>query len=80
MEGGGQLRQHYHAGQENQLGALGLTVKVIVLWQTVYIRAVLDHLAIYWPSKSGPPAGATSPTSSSSPVSSERPVLSRPNA
>ena len=25
MDSGGQLRQHYQAGQENQLGALGLT-------------------------------------------------------
>ncbi len=41
----GQLRQHYQAGQENQLGALGLMVNVIVLWQTVYIQAALDHLA-----------------------------------
>ncbi len=45
MEGGGQLRQHYQAGQENQLGALGLMVNVIVLWQTVYIQASLGHLA-----------------------------------
>ena len=42
--GRGHLRQHYHAGQENQLGALGLMVNVIVLWQTVYIQAALDHL------------------------------------
>ncbi len=40
----GQLRQHYQAGQENQLGALGLMVNIIVLWQTVYIQAALDHL------------------------------------
>ena len=40
----GQLRQHYQAGQENQLGALGLMVNVIVLWQTVYIQAALGHL------------------------------------
>jgi len=41
----GQLRQHYQTGQENQLGALGLMVNVIVLWQTVYTQAALDHLA-----------------------------------
>jgi TnpA family transposase len=41
----GQLRQHYQAGQENQLGALGLMVNIIVLWQTVYMQAALDHLA-----------------------------------
>lgn len=40
----GQLRQHYQAGQENQLGALGLMVNIIVLWQTVYVQAALDHL------------------------------------
>ncbi len=40
----GQLRQHYQTGQENQLGALGLMVNVIVLWQTVYTQAALDHL------------------------------------
>ena len=39
--GHGQLRQHYQAGQENQLGALGLMVNVIVLWQTVSIQAAL---------------------------------------
>jgi TnpA family transposase len=43
--GRGRLRQHYQAGQENQLGVLGLIVNVIVLWQTVYIQAALDHLA-----------------------------------
>jgi hypothetical protein len=41
----GQLRQHYQTGQENQLGALGLMVNIIVLWQTVYTQAALDHLA-----------------------------------
>jgi TnpA family transposase len=45
--GRGHLRQHYQAGQENQLGALGLMVNVIVLWQTVYIQAALDHLAAH---------------------------------
>jgi len=40
----GQLRQHYQAGQESQLGALGLMVSIIVLWQTVHIQAALDHL------------------------------------
>ncbi len=31
------------AGQESQLGALGLMVSIIVLCQTVYIQAGLDH-------------------------------------
>lgn len=43
--GGGKLAQRYQAGQENQLGALGLLVNIIVLWQTVYTQAALDHLA-----------------------------------
>lgn len=43
----GQLRQHYQAAQENQLGALGLMVNVVVLWQTVYIQAALDHLVAH---------------------------------
>lgn len=41
----GKLAQRYQTGQENQLGALGLLVNIIVLWQTVYTQAVLDHLA-----------------------------------
>jgi len=40
----GRLRQRYQTGQENQLGALGLMVNIIVLWQTVYTQAALDHL------------------------------------
>ncbi len=43
----GQLRQHYQTGQEDQLGALGLMVNIIVLWQTVYIQGALDHLAAH---------------------------------
>ena len=41
----GKLAQRYQTGQENQLGALGLLVNMIVLWQTVYTQAALDHLA-----------------------------------
>jgi len=41
----GGLGQRYKAGRENQLGALGLLVNIIVLWQTVDTRAALDHLA-----------------------------------
>jgi TnpA family transposase len=41
----GQLRRHYQAGQENQLGSLGIMINVIVLWQTRYMQAALDHLA-----------------------------------
>ncbi len=40
----GELRQRYHEGQEDQLGALGLVVNVIVLWNTIYMDAALDQL------------------------------------
>jgi Tn3 transposase DDE domain-containing protein len=41
----GELRQRYREGQEDQLGALGLVVNMIVLWNTVYINAALEQLA-----------------------------------
>ena len=37
----GELRQSYRHGQEDQLGALGLIVNVIVLWNTIYMDAAL---------------------------------------
>lgn len=40
----GELRQKYREGQEDQLGALGLVVNVIVLWNTIYLDAVLTQL------------------------------------
>ena len=40
----GELRQRYHEGQEDQLGALGLVVNIIVLWNTLYINAALQQL------------------------------------
>jgi len=40
----GKLRQHYREGQEDQLGALGLIVNVIVLWNTIYMDAVIEQL------------------------------------
>jgi len=40
----GELRQRYREGQEDQLGALGLVVNIIVLWNTIYIDAVLEQL------------------------------------
>jgi TnpA family transposase len=40
----GELRQRYREGQEDQLGALGLVVNVIVLWNTIYMDAVLSQL------------------------------------
>ncbi len=40
----GELRQRYRVGQEDHLGALGLVVNLIVLWNTIYIDAALNQL------------------------------------
>ena len=40
----GELRQHYREGQEDQLGALGLVLNMIVLWNTIYMEAALNQL------------------------------------
>lgn len=40
----GELRQPYREGQEDQLGALGLVVNTIVVWNTRYIEAALQVL------------------------------------
>ena len=40
----GELRQRYREGQEDQLGALGLVVNVIILWNTLYMDAALEQL------------------------------------
>jgi TnpA family transposase len=40
----GELRQRYRQGQEDQLGALGLIVNAVVLWNTIYMDAALKHL------------------------------------
>ena len=42
----GELRQRYREGQEDQLGALGLVVNVIVLWDTIYMDAALNQLRV----------------------------------
>lgn len=41
---GGQLRQAYREGQEDQLSALGLVLNAVVLWNTRYMDAALAHL------------------------------------
>ena len=38
------MRQHYREGQEDQLGALGLVLNMIVLWNTIYMEAALNQL------------------------------------
>jgi TnpA family transposase len=40
----GELRQRYREGQEDQLGALGLVLNAIVLWNTRYMDAALLRL------------------------------------
>ncbi|PDV98971.1 Tn3 family transposase [Candidatus Chloroploca asiatica] len=40
----GELRQRYREGQEDQLTALGLVVNAIIVWNTMYMERVLDHL------------------------------------
>jgi TnpA family transposase len=40
----GELRQKYQAGQEDQLGALGLVVNMIVLWNTMYMNKAIEYL------------------------------------
>ena len=40
----GELRQRYREGQEDQLGALGLVLNIIVLWNTLYIQAAMQQL------------------------------------
>ncbi|MCC2458355.1 MULTISPECIES: Tn3 family transposase [Bacillus] len=40
----GELHQAYRAGQEDQLGALGLVVNAIVLWNTRYMESALQVL------------------------------------
>jgi TnpA family transposase len=40
----GELYQRYREGMEDQLGALGLVLNCIVLWDTVYINAALEQL------------------------------------
>jgi TnpA family transposase len=40
----GELYQRYWEGMEDQLGALGLVLNCIVLWNTVYIDAALGQL------------------------------------
>jgi TnpA family transposase len=42
----GELRQRYREGQEDQLGALGLVLNMIVLWNTRYMQQVLNQLRL----------------------------------
>lgn len=42
----GEVRKRYREGQEDQLGALGLVLNVVVLWNTLYMEAALEHLRV----------------------------------
>lgn len=50
----GELRQRYHEGMEDQLGALGLVVNALVLWNTRYLQQALEqHQAAAEPPEPG---------------------------
>jgi len=40
----GEIRKRYKEGQEDQLGALGLVTNAVILWNTIYMQAALDHI------------------------------------
>ena len=40
----GEVRKRYREGQEDQLGALGLVLNAVVLWNTLYMNKAVDHL------------------------------------
>jgi TnpA family transposase len=40
----GEIRKAYRQEQEEQLGALGLTLNAIALWNSTYIQAAMDQL------------------------------------
>lgn len=40
----GQIRQSYREGQEDQLGALGLVLNAVIVWNTRYLDATLTEL------------------------------------
>lgn len=40
----GQVRKRYREGQEDQLGALGLVLNAVALWNTLYLDKALSHL------------------------------------
>ena len=40
----GEIKKRYREGQEEQLGALGLVTNAVVLWNTLYMDAALNHM------------------------------------
>ena len=57
----GELRQRYREGQEDQLGALGLVLNAVVLWNTRYTDAALAQLRAQDYPVSGADAARLSP-------------------
>ena len=47
----GELRQRYREGMEDQLGALGLVINALVLWNTRYLQQALEQ----WQQTEGEP-------------------------
>ncbi|OUC94829.1 hypothetical protein CA984_20850 [Streptosporangium minutum] len=41
---GGKIRQAYREGREDRLAALGLVVNAVVLGNSTYLSAIVDHL------------------------------------
>ena len=39
-----EVRKRYREGQEDQVGAFGLVLNAVVLWNTLYINKAVDHL------------------------------------
>ena len=44
MANEGKIRHHYDEEQLNQVSCLNLVTNAVVLWNTVYMSAVLDQL------------------------------------
>ncbi len=42
----GEIRKRYREGQEDQLSALGLVTNAVILWNSIYMQAALDHLRL----------------------------------
>lgn len=42
----GEMREKYRSGMEDQLGALGLVVNIITLWNTLYLERASDQIAL----------------------------------
>ena len=42
----GEMREKYRSGMEDQLGALGLVVNIITLWNTLYLERAIDQIAL----------------------------------